>query len=83
LTEYIKKEKLKILGGWTINLLQKNEQAQVLVSYNLINTFTVPTRVASSSESLIDVVVTNKLFNMNHTETVNMGFSDYLGQICS
>jgi hypothetical protein len=52
-----------------------------LVSYDLINTVTAPTRVTSYSESLIDVMVTNKQFNKNYTEIVNMGFSDHLAQI--
>jgi hypothetical protein len=56
--ENIKKEKnLIICEDWNINLLQQNEQVQalenILVSYDLINTVTVPTRVTSSSESLL------------------------------
>jgi hypothetical protein len=64
------------------NLLQENEQKQVLenilVPYDLINTVTVPTRVTSSSESLIDVMVTNRQFNKNYIEIINMVFSDHL-----
>jgi hypothetical protein len=74
--------KLIICGDWNINLLQANDQVQalknILVSYDLINTVTAPTRVTSCSESLIDVMVTNIQFNKNYTEIVNMGFSDHL-----
>jgi hypothetical protein len=52
-----------------------------LVSYDLKNTVTAPTRVTSCSESLIDVMVTNKEFNKNYIEIVNMGFSDHLAHI--
>jgi endonuclease/exonuclease/phosphatase family metal-dependent hydrolase len=79
------RKKLIICGDWNINLLQVNEQAlaleNILVSYDLKNTVTVPTRVTSLSKSLIDVMITNKHFNKNYTEIVNMGFSDHLAQI--
>jgi hypothetical protein len=85
LIEYIKKEKLIICRDWNINLLQENEQVKalenILVSYDLINTVTVPRRVTSSSESLIDVMVINRQFNKNYIEVVNMGFSYQLVQI--
>jgi hypothetical protein len=56
-------------------LFQKNEQVQ---TYVLINTVTVPTRVTNSSESLIDVMVTNRQFNMNFTEIIKIDVSDHL-----
>jgi hypothetical protein len=49
--------------------------------HDLINTVTIPTRVTSSSESFIDVMVTNRQFNKNYIKIVNMGFSDHLAQI--
>jgi hypothetical protein len=80
-----KRKKLIICGDWNINLLQESEQAQtlenILVSYDLVNTVTVPTRVTGSSESLIDLMITNINFSKNFTEIVNMGFSDHLAQI--
>jgi exonuclease III len=80
-----KRKKLIICGDWNINLLQVNDQAlaleNILVSYDLRNTVTVPTRVTSFSKSLIDVMITNKHFNKNYTEIVYMGFSDHLAQI--
>jgi hypothetical protein len=86
LIECIKeKKKLTICGDWNKNLLRENEQIQafenILVSYDLINTVTVPTGVTSSSESLIDMVVINRQFNKNYIEVANMGFSDQLAQI--
>jgi exonuclease III len=87
LVDRIHKESKKpiICGDWNINLLQENEQTwaleNILVSYDLRNTVTVPTRVTSSSKSLIDVMITNKHFNKNYIEIVNMGFSDHLAQI--
>jgi hypothetical protein len=46
-----------------IGNLQENEQVQALennlMSYDLINAVTAPTRITSSSESLIDEMVIN------------------------
>jgi hypothetical protein len=60
-------------------------QTQSLSSHNVslcqYSTVTVPTRVTSSSESLIDIMITNKHFNKNYTDVVNVGFSDHLAQI--
>jgi hypothetical protein len=82
---YKKRKKFIICGDWNINLLQESEQAHtlenILVLYDLVNTVTVPTRVTGSSESLIDLMISNKHFNKNFTEIVNMGFSDHLAQI--
>jgi hypothetical protein len=80
LIEYIKqKKKLIICGDWNINFLYENKQAQaleyILVWYDLMNT------VTSNSESLIDVMVTNKEFNKNYTKTVNVGVSGHAAQI--
>jgi hypothetical protein len=59
-----KKEKLIICADWNINLLQENEQVQalenILVSYDLISTVTVPISVTSSLESVIDEMVINR-----------------------
>jgi predicted fused transcriptional regulator/phosphomethylpyrimidine kinase len=51
------------------------------LAYNLINTVTSPTIVSRSSVSMIDVMVTNKHFNENFTEVVNVGYSDHLTQV--
>jgi hypothetical protein len=74
-----------ICGDWNIDLLHKNDLVQtlenILVSYDLINIITCPTRVTCSSESLLDVMVGNRLLNMIYIEFVNMGYSDHLAQI--
>jgi hypothetical protein len=80
-----KKNKKKNCGDWNVNLLQENEHVQtlknILASCGLINKVTSPTRVTSSSESLLDVMVINRQFNKNYLEVVNMGYSDHLAQI--
>jgi hypothetical protein len=80
-----KKKRLIICGNCNVNLLQENEHIQtlknILASCGLINKFTSPTRVASSLESLLDVMVINIEFNKNYLEVVNMGYSDHLVQI--
>jgi hypothetical protein len=64
LIEYTRKGKyLIICGDWNINFLQENDQVEVLqnilVSNDLINISSVSTRVTSSSDFLIGVIVTN------------------------
>jgi hypothetical protein len=53
----------------------------VLLSYNLINTVALPTRVNKNISSLIDVMIINKQCNNNSTEVVNLGYSDHFAQI--
>jgi hypothetical protein len=51
------------------------------VSYNLINTVSSPTRITSSSESLIDVIVTNRDYLEQSVTVIDLGLSDHLAQI--
>jgi len=47
----------------------------------MINTVRSPTRIAPSTESLIDVIIKNKDIPVLSTAVVDLGFSDYLTQI--
>jgi hypothetical protein len=40
-----------------------------------------PTRITSSTESLIDVVISNKVNPELRATIVDLGFSDHLGQV--
>jgi hypothetical protein len=55
-----------ISSDWNINLLidtpNQNALINLLVSNNLVNTVIYPTRVTLSSSTLIDVMITNKIF---------------------
>jgi hypothetical protein len=57
---------LVLCGDWNINLLtdmpNQNALINLLLSNNLVNTVMYPTRVTLSSSSLIDVIITNKIF---------------------
>jgi hypothetical protein len=59
-----KKKKLLLCGDWNINFLVDNIRLQelknLLESYDLINTVRCPTRITSSTESLIEVIITNR-----------------------
>ena len=64
--------------------MQLKDLHSVLLSYNLTNTVTLPTRVTKNTSSLIDVIIINKKYNNNSTEVVNLGYSDHFVQIlCS
>lgn len=77
--------KLILCGDWNINSLQDSAQLSALLNlletYNLINTVTSPTRVTNNSVSLIDVMITDKLYGKYLTEVLDLGYSDHFAQI--
>jgi exonuclease III len=76
---------LVLCGDWNINLLDENTHqkalSSLLLSNNLQNTVLCPTRVTSSSSSLIDVMIASKLFQQTSTQVVELGFSDHFALI--
>jgi exonuclease III len=76
---------LVLCGDWNINLLDENTHqkalSSLLLSNNLQNTVLCPTRVTSSSSSLIDVMIVSKLFHQTSTQVVELGFSDHYALI--
>jgi len=53
----------------------------LLDSYNLINIVRSPTWITPSSESSIEVIVTNKDNSELEVSVVDLGFSDHLSQV--
>jgi exonuclease III len=80
----LKRKKFLLCGDWNINILWVSVQLQalhsVLLSYNLTNTVTLPTRVTKNTSSWIAVKFINKKYN-NFLEVVNLGYSDHFAQI--
>jgi hypothetical protein len=76
---------LVLCGDWNINLLTDtpNQSALInlLLSNNLVNTLVYPTRVTLSSSSLIDVMITNKIFYHSDTKVMEMGYSDHFAVV--
>jgi hypothetical protein len=81
----VKGMKLILCGDWNINFLQDIAQFRalqnLLITYNLMNTVTSPTRVTKNSVSLIYVMITSKLQCKNSTEVLHLGYSDHFAQI--
>jgi hypothetical protein len=77
--------KLILCGDWNINFLQDGAQLSVLQNlletYNLVNTVTSQTRLTKNSVSLLDVMITDKLYHKSETEVIDLGYSDHLAQI--
>ena len=46
-----------------------------------MNTVRSPTKITPSTQSLIDVIITNKDIPVLSTAVVDLGFSDHLAQI--
>jgi hypothetical protein len=57
------------------------EVQNLLECYDLINTVRSPTKITSSTESLIDVIIINKDTPELRATVVDLGFSDHLAQI--
>ena len=57
------------------------ELKNLLESYDLINTVRCPTRITSSTESLIDVIITNRENSELKAMVIDLGLSDHLAQI--
>jgi hypothetical protein len=85
LDEMIGNLKGTFLGDWNINLLQQNIRQKALLSLllliNLLTMVECPVRVTTNSNSLIDVIIRNKIFYHTTTRVVEVGYSDHIAQI--
>jgi hypothetical protein len=74
-----------ICGDWNINLLQENIHQKALLSLlllnNLLNTVACQTRFTTNSNSLIVVMIRNKIFYHTTTKVVQLGYSDHFAQV--
>jgi exonuclease III len=72
---------LVVCGDWNISLLHDNTHQKALLSLllsnNLQNTVSCPTRVTINSSSLIDLMIRNKIFYHTSTRVVELGYSDH------
>ena len=61
--------------------IRLQELQNLLESYDMISTVPDPTRITHCTESLIDVIVTNKENPELRASVGDLGFSDHLAQI--
>jgi hypothetical protein len=61
-----------------IDNIRLHELENLLESYDLINTVSSPTRITASTESLIDVIVTNRKYLEQRATVIDLGLSDHL-----
>jgi hypothetical protein len=77
------KKKLFLCGHWNLNFVEDNVRVQevqnLLECYNFIN-MVRSTRITSSTESLIDVIIINKDNLELRANVVDLGFCDHLAQ---
>ena len=64
-----------------VNNNRLQELQNLLETYDMINTVRSLTRITLSTESLIDVIITNNDNPVLSTSVVNLVFSDHLAQI--
>ena len=78
-------KKRLLYGDWNLNFMVNNKRLQelqnLLESYNMMNTVWSPTRITPSTESVIDVIITNKDIPVLSAAVVALGLSDHLAQI--
>ena len=67
--------------NFLIDNTRLQELKNLLESYDMINTVRCPTRITSSSESLIDVIITNRENSELRAMVIDLGLSDHLAQI--
>jgi hypothetical protein len=74
-----------VICDLNINLLQENSHQKallnLLLSKNLLNTLTCPTRVTTDSSTQIDGIITNKIFYHTITKVVKLGYADHFAQV--
>jgi hypothetical protein len=72
-------------GDWNLNIMLDNIRIQevknLLKIHDLVNIIRSPTRITSNSESLIDVILTNKDNPELRASVVDSGFSYHLAQV--
>ena len=59
------------------------ELNNLLLWYNLRHTVNVPTRITKTTETLLDVVITNEKKSINSLRVMDLGLSDHYAQIIS
>ena len=64
-----------------VNNNRLQELQNLLESCDMINAVRSLTRITPSTESLIDVIITNNDNPVSSTSVVDLGFSDHLAQI--
>jgi len=72
-------------GDWNLNIMLDNIRIQevknLLAIHDLVNIIRSPTRITSNSESLRDVILTNKDNPELRASVVELGFSYHLAQV--
>jgi hypothetical protein len=78
-------KKLLLCGDWNLDFMLDNRRLQELQnlseSYDMINSVKSPTRITPSTQSLIDVIMTNKDNPELRASVIDLGFSGHLAQI--
>jgi hypothetical protein len=76
---------LLFCGDWNIDFLREDgdqkDITDLLLRYNLVNTVKCPTRITTSTNTLIDVIIINKKHYKIPATFIELGLSDYQAQV--
>ena len=84
----LSKNKILILcGDWNVDMLHESSNQSDLLGllqrHNLINTIQSPTRITNNSNTLLDLMIINKIWYKSPASVLELGLSDHLAQILS
>jgi exonuclease III len=72
-------------GYWNIDFLRENNDQKdvtdLLLRYNLVNTVKSPTRITTSTNTLLDVIIINKKHCKKPATVIELGMSDHQAQV--
>jgi exonuclease III len=81
----VRKKQLILCGDWNINFMQESKRLcdvqELLSLHNLVNTVRSPTRVTNNTESLIDVVITDKESVSDIATVIDLEYSNHKAQV--
>jgi hypothetical protein len=76
---------LLLCGDWNIDFLREDSDLKdltdLLLRYNLVNAVKSPTRITSSSRTLLDVIIINKIHYKIPATVIEFGLSDHQAQV--
>jgi len=84
----LSKNKILILcGDWNLDMLHESSNQSDLLGllqrHNLINTIQSPTRITNNSNTLLDLMIINKIWYKSPASVLELGLSDHSAQILS
>jgi exonuclease III len=80
-----KNKTLLLCGDWNIDCLREDNDQKNLTDlqlrYNLVNAVKSPTRITSSTKTLLDIIIINKTHHTIPARVIELGLLDHQAQV--